>query len=187
MGIQIRLSMMIVLAIAANLVFADQSPRPRKPDPAALIKGDWVMLAVEHEGIVTPQIESRGELALDWIAYLRTQMETRDKAVDPRPSSVLPPPPRVYHFNGGRITVRQDLRQIGEGRYRFVAGERPVVELKWDLRPDGARDGNWNRLLIRFGDETMSWCHDSERPSRLPARFVAKDPTVYILTFGRVQ
>jgi hypothetical protein len=177
----------IAITTGANLAFADHLPRPREPDAAELIKGDWVMRTVEHKGIVTPQIETRGELALDWIAHLGRQWENQDKALDLPPSRVLPPPPRVYHFSGGRITVREDLRQIGEGRYRFVAGKSPIVELKWDLRPDGARDGNWNRLLFRFGDETMSWCHDTERPNQPPTRFVAKDPNVYILTFGRVQ
>jgi hypothetical protein len=179
-----------VLAIPTSLVatpaLAERGVHPRKPDAAALVQGDWVMVAVKHQGIVTAQIPSLAERVLDdrWY-YMHVIPEKRNEAALRAIPPALPPETPVYRFAGGRVTIWEDLRPGQEGTYRFDGARRPpVLEVTWK---DGFGRLSVHRFLYQFSDDTMAWCCDRKKEDGLPAEFAAKKGEHYILTFRQVK
>ena len=176
-------------SVGAGTAPADRDSRPREPDPAALVQGDWVVAAVEHEGVVTPQFDSPAERRINRIHKLIHKPSDRDKAADlPPPERGLPRDTLVYRFGGGRFTVFQDFRPVGWGRYRFrTAARLPSLELTWEQSPSDAPREDRYQGLVRFNNETMEWCLNTEHTDRPPTRFAAEKRGEFIITFQRVR
>ena len=178
--------MALLASLAATSAVADHRLQSRKPDAAGLVQGDWVMVAVEHEGIVSEQIESRAERILGerW-QFMYDIPEKRNEASLRAVPPVLPPETPVYRFSGGRVAIWEDLKPGKQGTYRFDGTRRrPILEVTW--KDEFGRLDTY-RFLYQFSDDTMAWCCDTKKQGGLPAEFAATKPEHYILTFRRLK
>lgn len=139
--------------------------------------------------MTTAQLPTRAELRLEHVSYLRWHPENGDKRTDgPPPVRRVPPDAPVYRFGNGRFTFWENFWQVGEGRYTFGGPPgRPTLEVRWEKSPLGRQAVAQHRVLIRFGDGEMAWCHDLDRPDRAPDRFAAETGDAIIFTFRKVE